>query len=389
MKITRIETIAIDVPLKKGLTTKTAHGEHITSPYLIVRIHTDTEHVGLGEATLAPRWSGETSPGSQAAITGLMAPILVGEDPTQITALRQKIDRCIRSNPFTKAAVEMALWDLAGKAVGLPVYQLLGGKVRDAVPIKMVIGAFDIPQAQALAKQFLDAGATCLKVKVGLDPEQDMARVKAVRLLAGPHISIGIDANCGWSFPVAKQMLTRLAEFDILFAEQPIAPGDPRALADLRRISPIPIMADESVFTLADAWNLTLHGAADILSCYPGKHGGIAATLEIAHVARAAGIVCSMGSNLELGIGTAAMLHVAAASPTIDSETYPGDLIGPLYHEADMLTERLQLGPDVAHVPEGPGLGVELDEQQLERFRDPSQAVCLQIMDQVQETHEE
>src|SRR6185369_9020486 len=134
------------------------------------------------------------------------------------------------------------------------------------------------------------------------------------------------------------------------------------ALAVLRREQHIPIMADESVFTLADAWQLASHQAADVLSVYPGKHGGIGPTVEIAHVARAAGMACALGSNLELGVGTAAMLHVAAALPGIASEEYPGDAIGPLYHEADLLTQPLELGPVTAKVPAGPGLGVELDE---------------------------
>tara|TARA_B100000315_G_scaffold220045_1_gene222410 strand:- start:162 stop:554 length:393 start_codon:yes stop_codon:yes gene_type:complete len=129
-------------------------------------------------------------------------------------------------------------------------------------------------------------------------------------------------------------------------------------------------MADESVFTVNDAWQVGAARAADILSVYPGKHGGIIPTLEIAHVAKAAGMVCHMGSNLELGIATAAMLHVSAAVPGIDSEQYPGDLLGPLYHEADMICEPLNLGPVVATVPEGPGLGVELDGAQVEKWRE-------------------
>lgn len=374
MKITRVEALPINVPLKPGLTTKTSHGEHVDSPYVIVRIHTDSEHVGLGEATLAPRWSGETSPGCVAVIHGLIGPALVGEDPTQVSRLRRTMDGVIRANPFTKAAVEMALWDLAGKAAGVPVYQLLGGKVRDALPMKMVVGAFDVPKAVELATQFLDWGVRCLKVKVGLNPELDIERVAAVRKLAGPDIPIGIDANCGWTVPQATDMLRRLNEFDLLFAEQPISTADPTELAALRRQTTIPIMADESVFTLNDAWHLTAQRAVDILSIYPGKHGGIQAAVEIAHVAQAAGIVCSMGSNLELGIATAAMLHVGIAVRAIDSETYPGDFIGPLYHQADMLTTPLELGPVAARVPDGPGLGVELDLEQLEQYRDNSGA---------------
>ena len=141
MKITRIEPIPVLVPLKQGLTTKTAHGEHIDSAYVLVRVHTDEGLVGLGEATLAPRWSGETSESCVAALEKLIGPALVKDDPRRITALRQKMERCLKGNPFTKAAVETALWDLAGKAAGVPVYQLLGGKLRDAMPIKMVVGA--------------------------------------------------------------------------------------------------------------------------------------------------------------------------------------------------------------------------------------------------------
>lgn len=368
MKITRIEPIPVCVPLKKGWMTKTAHGEHVVSPYVLVRVHTDEGIIGLGEATLAPRWSGETSRSCVAALEELLGPALVGHDPLRITALRAVMERELKLNPFTRAAVEMALWDIAGKAAGVPVYQLLGGKVRDRVPIKLVVGAFDVGGATALAERFLAWGVRCLKVKVGLNPSEDLARVAAVRRLA-PTIPIGIDANCGWNYTTARRILPRLAEYDLLFDEQPIPPGDPAALAQLRRETTIPVMADESLFTLADAWQLASHGAADILSVYPGKHGGIAATMEIAHVARAAGMVCGLGSNLELGVGTAAMLHLAVALPGMASEVYPADAIGPLYHEADLLTQPLSIGPEYALAPEGPGLGVELDEEQLRRWR--------------------
>ena len=147
MRITTIEAIPVRVPLKAGMTTKTAHGDHVTSDYVIVRVHTDDGLVGLGEATVAARWSGETSRSCVAAIDDLIGPALAGADPTRIHALRAVMDRELKLNPFTKAAVEMALWDLSGKAAGVPVYKLLGGKVHDTIPIKMMIGAFDIPRS--------------------------------------------------------------------------------------------------------------------------------------------------------------------------------------------------------------------------------------------------
>lgn len=369
MKILNIEAIPILVPLKQGLTTKTAHGEHIDSPYVIVRIHTDEGLVGLGEATLAPRWSGETSASCVAAIEQIFNPLLIGKDPTRINQIRPLMDKALVHNPFTKAAIEMGLWDITGKTVGKSLCELLGGAIHTEIPIKMVVGAFPVEKAVALAEKFLDWGVLSLKVKVGLDPYEDIERVSAIHAIADRNITIGVDANGGWKPTIARDMLNRLAKFDLLFAEQPIAPTSIESLAELRENSNIPIMADESVFTLSDAWNICTNNAADILSIYPGKHGGISNTLEIANVAHAAGLNCHIGSNLELGIGTAAMLQVAATSNCVDSKSFPADLIGPLYHEADLLRTPLKLGPEVAKIPEGPGLGIELDEEQLEQFR--------------------
>jgi muconate cycloisomerase len=369
MRVTRVEPIPVRVPLKKGMTARTAHGEHAVSSYVLVRVHTDQGLIGLGEATVSALWSGETQAGAVSAIGDAIGPLLVGTDPRDITAARRAMDFALKLNPFSKAAVEMALWDIAGKAAGVPVYRLLGGKVRDRVRIKLVVWARDVPASRLMAEQHLGRGVDCLKVKVGLDPETDVARVRAVREVAGPDVPVTIDANGGWTAAQARHCLRRMANLDLLLAEQPIPPGDPGTMADLRRNASCPLMADESVFTLQDAWLLTTHRAADILSVYPGKHGGIAATAEIVAVAKAAGVRCTVGSNLELGIGTAAMLHVAAALPEVEPEAFPADTIGPFYHEADLITEPLNLGPPEALIPDGPGFGVELDEGQLKRWR--------------------
>jgi muconate cycloisomerase len=369
LRITKVESIPVRVPLKAAMVTKTAHGDHHTSDYVIVKVHTDKGFVGLGEATVSALWSGETSRSCVAALDDLIGPALIGADPTQITALRQRMDFLIKLNPFTKSAVEMALWDITGKALGVPVYQLLGGKVREAIPTKMMIGAFELPRVQSLAEQFLSWGVRCLKVKVGLDLAGDLARVQAVRTVAGPDFPITVDANCGWNVPTARVALDRLRQYDLLIAEQPIAPGDTDAMASLRYPGGVAIMADESVFTLADAWNVLRAHAADVISIYPGKNGGIAASIEIAHLAAAAGIPCHIGSNLELGVGSAAMLHLACAVKNVDSETYPADILGPHYHESDLLAEPLDLSFGGARVPEGPGLGVALDEGLLHQFR--------------------
>jgi muconate cycloisomerase len=304
-----------------------------------------------------------------AVIRDCLEPAVLGKDPRDITAIRRAMEFAVKLNPFTRAAVEMAMWDIAGKAVGLPVYQLLGGKVRDRVRIKLVVWARDVLGSQRLAEQHLALGVTCVKVKTGLDPAADLARVRAVREVCGPDVPLTIDSNCGWTIQQAHYCLRELQDVNLLLAEQPIAPGDHVGMAELRRATSAPLMADESVFTLQDAWLLANHRAVDLFSIYPGKHGGIAATSDIVAIARAAGLRCTIGSNLELGIGTAAMLQVAAAFPEVDVDAFPADTIGPLYHESDLLKVPLNLGPPSAFVPDGPGLGVELDEQLLERYR--------------------
>jgi L-alanine-DL-glutamate epimerase-like enolase superfamily enzyme len=237
------------------------------------------------------------------------------------------------------------------------------------VRIKLVVWARDIAGSRQMAEQHLALGVTCVKVKTGLDPATDIARVRAVREVCGPDIPVTIDSNCGWTIQQAHFCLRELRDVNLLLAEQPIPPGDHVGMAELRRATSTPLMADESIFTLQDAWLLANHRAVDVFSIYPGKHGGIAATSDIVAIARAAGLRCTIGSNLELGVGTAAMLHVAAAFPEVDVDAFPADTIGPLYHETDLLAQPLNLGPPSATVPDGPGLGVELDEHQLARYR--------------------
>jgi muconate cycloisomerase len=154
----------------------------------------------------------------------------------------------------------------------------------------------------------------------------------------------------------------------IYFAEQPVAPVDVQWMADVRRASPVPIMADESCYTLQDAMVLARAGAADILSVYVGKGGGIGPARKIAAVAEAAGLTCTVGSNLELGIASAAMTHLAAATPGIGAEEFPCDILGPLAYEHDLLAEPLNVAAGTIAPPEAPGLGIEIDQAQLTRY---------------------
>jgi muconate cycloisomerase len=245
----------------------------------------------------------------------------------------------------------------------------LGGAVRDFVTTKFSVSGLEPAKAAEVAAWAVAQGFRTMKVKVGIDPDQDVARVRAVREAIGPDIRLGVDANGGWAPRVAIQTIRRLYPYNIFFAEQPVADLDIAWLADVRSQVEVPVMADESVYSLQDAMSIVRASAADILSVYVGKGGGISAARKIAAVAEAAGIVCTVGSNLELGVASAAMIHLAMATPTIAAEEFPCDILTPFFYETDLLVESLPITAGSARPSDRPGLGVELDETQLRRYR--------------------
>jgi len=369
VKIVRVETVPVQIPINPERAIRGSLGAHTVSPFLLVKIHTDEGIVGLGEVSCTPIWSGEDQVTAAHFICDYLAPALQGEDPAQIERLTARMRYRLAANPFTKAGVEMALWDILGKAAGLPLYRLWGGPVRDFVPTKFSVSGLDPGKAAELAVWAVAKGFRTMKVKVGIDPEGDIARVRAVRQAIGPDVRLGVDANGGWSPRVAVQTIRRMYEFGIYFAEQPVPPVDPAWMADVRNQVNVPIMADESVNTVQDAMSLVRAGAADVLSLYVGKGGGVSVARKIAAVAEAAGLVCTVGSNLEMGVASAAMIHLAMAAPSIAAEEFPCDILGPFFYEDDILAEPLPIQAGKASPFERPGLGVELDEQKVERYR--------------------
>ncbi len=371
MIITAVQTIPIRVPLKASVAIKSGRGgSHTESPYLLVKIATDEGHVGIGEVSCTPRWSGEDQVTAAHFIKNYFAPLLIGEDPSDIAKLTEKFTFPVIGNPFTKSGVEMALWDLLGKAQGKPVYELLGGKVREDVATKWSVSGQPPEKAAEIARWAVDQGFKKMKVKVGIEPEGDISRVRAVREAVGDSIKLGIDANGGWeSAEVAIATINRMKEFDIYFAEQPVPPGDIDAMAEVRRAVNLPIVADESLYSLSDAKALHRRGSCDVFSIYIGKAGGILPARRIAIFAQSVGIKCTVGSNLELGVGSAAMIHLALATDSIDPLSYPCDIIGPFFYDDDIVKESLPILPGSAQASDRPGLGVELDEDKVERYR--------------------
>ena len=370
MKIVRVETFPVEIPIVPEKRIISALGEHSLSRYVLVRLTTDTGLSGVGEATVMPRWSGETVWGAVAVIDKLLGPLLIGQDPREILQIEQLMDRFCIHNWFAKSALEMACWDIAGKAVGKPVYELLGGAVRPRTVIcRFSMGAYDVDRARRRATELVAEGFTTIKVKVGGQAEADIARVRAVREAIGPDRQLTIDANTGWDVDTAIHCINALKDCRLALAEQPTADGDYAAIARVKRETGIPIMADDMCFNLVHARELVRNQACDLISVYPGKQGGIRKTKQLVEYARANGIACSIGSNLELDVATAAMAHTVIACPNIRVEEFPGDMLGPIYHEVRVVKNPISIeGPRVT-LEDRPGLGVEIDWDVVHEYR--------------------
>jgi muconate cycloisomerase len=343
-------------------------GSHVVGNYMLVRVNDEAGRVGVGEATVTSVWSGETQTGAIALIQDVLAPLVVGADPFDVEWIRRRLDKAAFGNSFAKAAIEMALIDLQGQILNVPAYKLLGGKNRpaeknpvadDGIRLKFVVGAVEPDVAARRARRMVELGWKAIKVKVGRqgDPQQDLDRLKAVREAIG-DTWLSVDANGGLTATQAIWLSTRLEKLNVVLFEQPTRRGDHVAMAQVRQRTEIPVMADESVFTPQDALDVIRHEAADVFSLYPGKHGGIRGTQQIAGIAEAAGIPCTIGSNLEREVATAAMAHTVAATPNLHCERFPGDLIGPVYYERPLTREPLRYKADRLWVPETAGLGV-------------------------------
>ena len=376
MRIASIETYPVRIALKPAYRMISALGKHEESHYVLVRLRTDTGVEGAGESSATVRWSGETVWGVQALIDRVLTPLVTGlelneRDPVaSIEALDRRMDAAVAHNWFAKSAIEMACWDAMGKAAGQPVYELLGGACRPlAIRSRFSMGAYDVPRARARAAELVEQGFDTVKVKVGGRPEDDIARVRAVREVIGPDRKLVIDANTGWDADTAIYCVKQLKDCNLAVVEQPTPDGDYAALARVRRETGAVVMADDMCFNLVHAQELIRNQACDLISVYPGKNGGILKSQRIVEFAEKHGVGCTIGSNLEFDIATAAMGHLIVATPNLRVEDYPGDIHGPAYYETRVAREPLSITGPVTRLTDHPGLGVEVEWARLEKSR--------------------
>ena len=364
MVITKIKVYPIGVKLKKPLQIAKMIRER--SSNIIVKIETDEGIEGYGEATSVQFFWGETQGSMKDVVENLLALVLIGEDPTNIITLIDKMNSVIFGNPFAKAAVEMALWDIKGKALGASVYNLLGGFRRKSIPVCHAVSYGTLHDMVQQASELIDQGYKTLKIYCGRDtPEADLERIRAIRKAVGDKINLYIEINQRWGFKTAVNLLPMLEELQIQFIEQPISSHLRKEMKILRERSPIPIALDESVFTPEDVIMAKEEGLSDIVNIYVLKAGGIYNAKKALDIADTVKIDAYMGSFNELSISSIAGAHVAA---TIASLPYPCYLVGPTLYEEDILKEPLDIRDGMLHLTDNPGLGIEVDERQLEKF---------------------
>ena len=382
MKITRIETIPIRLP-----TRRVHQWASLTTPigvYVVVKLKTDEGLVGLGEAPVLKDWGGdhmkyygETPKTTVHIINDILAPALEGKDPSQIAALHSLMDQAIKGYPYCKAAIDMALYDVVGKGLKIPAYQLLGGCYRERVTIAHSIGLMEIDKAVEEALQVKDEGIKAIKLKGGQEPKRDVELVRRIRKAIGTEIQVAVDANQGYPAPkVAVQVIKAMEEYGIRYMEQPVEGID--AMAEVARRVATPIMADESAWTPQDVLEIVQKRAAEIISLYTTKPGGLFKAKKVAAVAEAGGLQCNVNGSVETGVGNAANLHLAASTavaslPCVVPVSTPKGKgkkgIAGIYYQDDVIAEPFEYRDGDIVVSSKPGLGVELDEEKVKFYR--------------------
>jgi muconate cycloisomerase len=360
LSIRRIEARIVDHPVRQDGAILSSLGRHEASHYVTVTVTGDDDTRGFGEAATAPVWSGETAETALWMIDHHIGPLLIGHTFGEPAEALERIDRRLHGNPFAKAAVDIALWDLRGRSRGVPVASLIADRAPvEWIPTRVSIGCYPPEETVRLAVEFWGRGVRTLKFKTGVPGIDDPARLRAVRDRLGPEPTFTVDANGAHATAdEAVAAIEALLPFDIALAEQPTPRDRIGLMAEVRRRVPVPILADEAVFTpgqLEEALDLD---AFDILSIYPGKNGGFTHSLAMTRRAHQAGKVCTIGSNLETDLGQAAMIALASSLSAFPVERLACDLMAALFYESSGVNPPIAYRDGAVRRPDGPGFGV-------------------------------
>lgn len=324
---------------------------------VFIRVHTDAGFYGVGECSAFPMIVGETQD-TCLVMAKVFASLWKGKDALDIPARLQQLHDFTAGNSTIKSAFDIALYDIAAKNAELPLYQFLGG-ARRKIESDITIGIAEPAVMAQKALEFKKLGATILKVKLGKDAKSDVERIKQIREVAGNEMKIRIDANQGWSFDDAAYTLQNISKYDIEFCEQPMRTWYDDRLPELKKSSPVKIMADESVFNHHDARKQIESNSCDYINIKFSKSGGINEAKRIHDLAAEKGILCMMGGMLESRIALSAKLHFVYASPNIKFYDMDTCMLG---HLVDPCIGGVKYNGYFLNIDDRPGIGADADD---------------------------
>ncbi|WP_284506607.1 muconate/chloromuconate family cycloisomerase [Caballeronia sp. GAWG1-5s-s] len=363
--IERIETRLVDLPTIRPhkLSVATMHGQTL----MLVKVFCSDGVVGIGEgATIAGMAYGPESPESmKLAVDAYLAPAAIGRDATRIQALMAHLGKLVKLNHFAKSALETALLDAHGKRLGVPVSELLGGRRRDRLPVAWTLASGDTARDIAEAHTMLETRRhNIFKLKIGAKAiEDDIAHVAAIKRELGDAAAVRVDVNMAWSETQAARAIPALADAGCELVEQPVA--SPAAMARLTRRFSVALMADEILQGPDSAFEIAKNDGADVFAIKIEQSGGLFAAQRVAAIADAAGIELYGGTMLEGAFSTVASAQVFSTFANLQWGT---ELFGPLLMTEEISTKPLEYRDFELTVPDGPGLGIELNEAVVERF---------------------
>jgi L-alanine-DL-glutamate epimerase-like enolase superfamily enzyme len=364
MKIISVEAIPFYIPFDPELSLKFAYRISSAAEHVFVRIRTDEGITGIAEAPARPQIYGETQQSIVAAIETHLAPSLLGSDPFDLEKIHAMMDRLVH-NLTAKASIDIAIHDILGKALHLPLFKLLGSGTDQPIPLSWMVGIRGKEEMIRECERFLSMGIKAFKLKIGLNPKEDVENFKAIRKGLGEEVLLYVDGNQAYPPKVAMKVIRELEPYGLAWVEEPSPVWDEKGRAELAKSISVPILGDESCFTPRDVLRELELGAVGMVLIKVARTG-FYQTRKIIHLCQERNIPCMIGSQGDSSIGAAASAHVASSFKNI---LFPAECSYHLRMKGELLKTPLSLSKGTLEVPKAPGLGIEVEESKLAEFR--------------------
>lgn len=365
MRVDKIEALPVSLPIEPF---SDLYGYYDHLDYVVVKIHTDKGFTGLGEASpVHVGFYGETQETVTSIVEKCIRPLVLGEDPLNIEKIESRLDLGVAGNSCAKAAVDVALHDVAARALGVPVHALLGGICRQKAPVGFELGITKPEDVGEKVLRFLEMHVKTIKLHVGTTPKEDVQAIRALYDAVGNSAVIRADANGAYSTAQAIDVMKKVEKCELEYFEQPLSRWNIDGLGMIKRSVDTPIAVDESVWTPEDAMQICRKEAADVLNIKISRVGGLRKAKKIADIAAASFLKCHVGSETEFGVGMAAKAHLAV-SLTNASCAAAGEFTEKLHLKDNIVKDPVIWEDGYLRPTDKPGLGIDLEEKKMKIY---------------------